>query len=108
MSIQAINWALNLPASLLPKPSQNHLLLILANYANEENVAYPSNKTLATITKMDPRTIRRILRELEKIGAITTVSAHNINRKYRTDRTPTAYRLNRKPERAATIHSCAS
>lgn len=103
MSIQAINWALNLPASLLPKPSQNHLLLILANYANEENVAYPSTATLAKITKLDRRTIQRVLRELEKIGAITTVSAHNIQRKYRKDQTPTAYRLNRRSDKATTI-----
>jgi len=103
MSIQAINWAFGLPAALIPNPTDNHVLVVLANYANEDNIAYPSNSSLQRITKLDRSTIKRSLRRLEKAAAITKVNAHNIDRKYRADRLPQAYRLNRPAQRDSSI-----
>ena len=46
------------------KPTTNLVLLILANYANEENETYPSKKHLAKMCNCDVRTIQRCLQEL--------------------------------------------
>jgi pyocin large subunit-like protein len=95
MSIQAMTWAMNLPNDVLPSPTDNHVLLVLCNYANDRNIAYPSVRTLARVTKLSERAVQLSLRRLEKTCAIRPASAQNIERKYRSDRMPTAYRINR-------------
>ena len=44
MSVQAITWALDYAAGSV---TEKVILLVLANYANEYGVSWPSQKTLA-------------------------------------------------------------
>ena len=46
------------------KPTTKLVLLILANYADENNETYPSKKHLATMCNCDERTITRCIQEL--------------------------------------------
>lgn len=94
MSIQAIAWAMKLPKAKLPHPTDNHVLLVLCNYANDVRIAYPSVSTLSKITKRDQRTIQRTLKRLTAAGAITEVSRHHIEHRYQKGQTPKAYRIN--------------
>ncbi len=50
---------------------QNHLLLVLANYADHEGCdAFPGASTLARQTGMTERGVRKILQQLEGLGVI--------------------------------------
>lgn len=66
MSIQAINWALEQPGT----PTQKHVLLVLANYANEGGIAFPSNVLLAQATGLNEKSIRRAKASLIDAGLV--------------------------------------
>jgi len=68
MSFQAMAWALKQPA----KTNEKFLLIVIANYADEEGRAWPSVERLALDTGMSRATIQRMLRRLEKGGWITS------------------------------------
>lgn len=71
MSLQALTWALKQPV----RPSAKKFTLVtLANYASEEGVCYPSQKTIAEITAQCERSVRDHLAALEKDGFIIRVS----------------------------------
>jgi Helix-turn-helix domain len=94
-----MTWAMNLPKERLPSPTLNHVLLILANYADANGgSAFPSNLRLQKITKLDRRSIQRALRALEKKGLILRASkkiaALHISR---SDKRPNAYTLAMEP-----------
>ncbi len=44
--------------------------LVLANYANEKGIAWPSMETLAKTTGLSKRQIQRILPQIEKAGLV--------------------------------------
>lgn len=44
--------------------------MILANFANEDFRAYPSLETLSKLTRLDKRTVRKCLIELQELGLI--------------------------------------
>lgn len=44
--------------------------ILLANYANEKGIAWPSVITLAQYTGLSPRQIQRILPEIERAGLV--------------------------------------
>ena len=67
MSIGALNWAFDCE---LPNAGMKLTLLALANYANEDGTAYPSQKALSVKTSMDARSIRRHLVSLEEFGLL--------------------------------------
>ena len=46
------------------KPTTKLVLLVLANYANEDNETYPSKRHLAKMCNCDERTVLRCLQEL--------------------------------------------
>jgi DNA-binding transcriptional ArsR family regulator len=98
MSVEAHIWALNVPTKDLPQPSERHLLLILANYADANGGSvFPSIKRLQQQTGYSRRTIYRALDALKKAKLIKTdnpaiVAAHIT----RADRRPTCYRLSLK------------
>lgn len=55
------------------KGSELLLLLAIADNANDQGLAYPSIKTLARKTRLEPRHVKRLLRVLEQ-GRELTVS----------------------------------
>lgn len=68
MSISAINWA---GRTITGSASRKAVLICLANYANEQNEAYPSVDTIARITELDAKTVRSSLRRLAEDGHIS-------------------------------------
>lgn len=72
MSIQAINWALEQPGT----PTQKHVLLVLANYANESGHAFPSNVLLATKTGLTDRAVRNAKKALLEAGFLEKSGAY--------------------------------
>src|SRR5688500_3752156 len=67
MSIDALSWAFNLD---MPSPGAKLTLLALANYANEDGIAYPSLKSLAKKTSQSIRTVQSNLGLLERLGLV--------------------------------------
>lgn len=68
MSVQAITSALALRGV---SASEKLLLLVLANYADENNQAYPSHRRLAAETGLSDRTILSVLKSLEARGVLS-------------------------------------
>ena len=68
MSIDAMAWA---KAQLTGSPGAKLVLLVLADYADDSGLSWPSKATLSKVTEQDPRTIQRHLRHLEGVGLIT-------------------------------------
>ena len=69
MSAKATFWAWEIS---LPSPTKL-ILLSLANYANDQDQAWPSYETLANSCGMDRRTIMRHCKKLEQYGYISIV-----------------------------------
>lgn len=67
MSWQASAWALTVP---LDSSSAAHLLLVIANYADENSVCWPSQRRLSKDSKQSVGTVKRRLAELEELGVI--------------------------------------
>ena len=70
MSVQAITWALDYAAGSV---AEKVILLVLANYANEYGISWPSQKTLAGQTALGERTVRRVLADMEGRGVIRRI-----------------------------------
>ncbi|GBQ07339.1 helix-turn-helix domain-containing protein [Saccharibacter floricola] len=75
MSIQAINWALEQPGS----PTQKHVLLVLANYANESGESFPSTDTLCAATGLSNRCVRQARYDLIEAGLIEKSTTYTRN-----------------------------
>ena len=67
MSIQALSWCLK---KQIPNPTAKLVLMILCNYANENNTSYPSEKHLAKLVGVSDRSIRRCTKQLQELGLI--------------------------------------
>jgi hypothetical protein len=72
MSIEAIHWAFNQP---IKKSSTKLMLLALADYANEQNICYPSFKTLEVKCCCARSTINEAILELQKFNFIRKINA---------------------------------
>ena len=68
MSFKAVAWAAE--QTKTTTSSQTLLSMILANFANEDFRAYPSLETLSKLTRLDKRTVRKCLIELQELGLI--------------------------------------
>ena len=68
MSVQAITWALGCKTA---KSSDKFVLLVLANYADQDGFCWPHVGTIAELTVLSVRAIRRCLARLD--GAFITV-----------------------------------
>lgn len=68
MSIHAVAWAIK---TRVGDPALKVLLISIANYADENNRAWPSQKRLAYDTEISERSIRRKLVELEELKLIS-------------------------------------
>lgn len=71
MSWQAASWASRQTVGDQPA---KHLLLVLANYAGDDNLTRPSYETLIEATEMSRATVYRKVRYLVEKGLITTTS----------------------------------
>ena len=67
MSFQAMAWAIEQSPSWRGK----FVLIMLANYADEDGVAFPSIKKLQTDCGVGRDTIVRAIKELERLGLVT-------------------------------------
>jgi len=71
MSIRAINWAFGLGDREDVTPTMRHILVVLANFASDEDVAYPRQTTVARITGLSRPAVNTNLQKLEDVGLIT-------------------------------------
>lgn len=90
-----MSWAMDVPLDVVESATARHILLILANYADQEGRhAFPSVSTIARQTGLTVRSIRQNLAGLLELGVIkpgnqAIVAAH-IDR---ADRRPVVYDL---------------
>jgi len=68
MSFLAMAWAAK---QKFESSSDKFVLLIMANFANEDNEAYPSAAALAEYTCLNIKTVRKSLASLEELGFLT-------------------------------------
>lgn len=68
MSIRAMNWAM---AQKVGGPRAKVILMAYADFADENGVSWPALSLIASITEQSKTTVRRYLKELEGIGAIS-------------------------------------
>lgn len=83
MSIQAMSWAM---AAQPASSTQKFVLVAVANYANEDGVAWPSQKRIATDTMLNRRTVQRCLEGLEVDGFIEREPFHREDGSRGTDK----------------------
>lgn len=70
MSFEATDLTRKLGSSNVFRPGELHVMLLLADHANEEWACWPSLERLAMDSCMGDRTIRRHLRALEEHGVL--------------------------------------
>lgn len=87
MSIQALNWALNQDS--IENSGAKFVLLLLANYADENGQCWPSRETIAKKTAMSVRSVQNHINWLAENGYLKWTNEHTeINRQ-----TPNIYQL---------------
>lgn len=67
MSFQAMAWAVTQPEIT---PTSKLILIILANYADEQCSCFPSREHIAMLANCDERTVRRSIKQLQDQGLI--------------------------------------
>jgi hypothetical protein len=67
MSNAAVNWARRVTTG---NPARKAVLMVLADYADEEWSCFPGQERLSTETELSTRTIGRALSDLEEVGLI--------------------------------------
>jgi len=72
MSNAHLNWAMRRNVA----PSRKLVLLKLSDMANEKGVCWPSIANIARDCRLSPRSVQRVLRELEANGLIRVFSRH--------------------------------
>ena len=91
MSIWAVNWALN---EQLPSPTSKLLLVAIANFANDEDEAWPHLETLESMVGVSKRTVLRGLRELCDGGWISRLQGFADGPRGGLVKVNSVYRLN--------------
>ena len=94
MSVQAITWALDYPARSV---TEKVILLVLANYANEFGISWPSQRTLAEQTALGERTVRRVLMAMDGRGVIRRIARRRGNGSRQSDMILLSAFAGRKP-----------
>jgi hypothetical protein len=67
MAWQIVAWVLDNPSV---RGNLKLVAILLANYANDKGIAWPSVETLAKQTGLSTRQIQRILPQIEKAGLV--------------------------------------
>lgn len=79
MSIRAINWAIHLGEREHLTPTMRHILLVLANFASDEDISYPRQTIMAKITGLSRVSVNQNLQKLEDIKLITATGRKHVN-----------------------------
>lgn len=86
MSLEAITWAYR---TTVGSPTRKAVLLVLANYADQDDSAYPSRQRIAKMTELGLTAVKDALRDLKDMGVIReteerfrTDGSHTSNRYY--------------------------
>lgn len=98
MSFQAMAWAVD---QTLPT-REKFVLMILANYASNDTWdCYPSLTTIASNTGMSRDTVMRAIKQLESIGAVSTIrrTSDGVN-------LPNIYRINKSADLRGVVAVC--
>lgn len=90
MSIWAVNWALH---TEIQNSTHKLILIALANFADEENQAWPHVETLAKLASCTERTVQRALEALELDGLIERTMGLGPSPKGGMVRTNSIYRV---------------
>lgn len=90
MSVQAISWVLKHSTT---DATDRLCLLVLANYADAEGLAWPGVELIAHDMRVSPRTAQRALRSLETAGHIDVDVNGAPDSRMRADRRSNAYRI---------------
>lgn len=80
MSLEAITWAYK---TQVGNSAQKAVLLVLANYADENDSAYPGIVRIATMTQLSERTVQRAIADMEEAGVFTVQRKVNSVNRYR-------------------------
>ena len=79
MSIECLNKALKIQFEN-QTPTKRLILILLANYCDDQNSCYPSYSHIAKLAGLkDPKHIARIIKEFEELGLL------NIQKRYKED-----------------------
>lgn len=81
MSADAVRWAKSVIAG---GAGQKCILIVLADYADEEHSCFPGQKLLARITEQGERTVRRHLVDMEAAGLLRRESRMRADGRGRT------------------------
>ena len=73
MSIWAVSWALRTQVS---NPTHKLVLIALADFADDQDEAFPKVSTLTEIASTGRRTVFRALAALEEAGLITRIHGY--------------------------------
>lgn len=82
MSIRAINWVIENFKDVSPKkvtPTMRHILIILANFAGDEDSSYPRQNTIARITGLSRACVNKNLSLMEELGLISAIGRKHAN-----------------------------
>jgi len=79
MSIQALSWSVKKNCD---NTTTKLVLILLANYADEKNSCYPSEKHLAKLAGVTDRTIRRSLKWLNENAYLDIIHVKGTSNRY--------------------------
>jgi hypothetical protein len=79
MSIRAINWAIHLGEREGVTPTMRHILLVLANFASDEDISYPRQTIISKITGLSRPCVNTNLGHLEDAKLITATGRKHAN-----------------------------
>jgi hypothetical protein len=79
MSIRAINWAIHLGGRDGVSPTMRHILLVLANFASDEDISYPRQTIISKITGLSRPCVNNNLGFLEDAKLITATDRKHAN-----------------------------
>lgn len=89
MSIEAINWAFE--QDIKTSGKEKLILLVLANYADEDGICYPSISTICKKSSAARDTVFRSINYLIENGLIQKADKNNLPSKYKSNQN--VYRL---------------
>lgn len=82
MSFDASAWAIR---SIADSPTDKLVLIVLSDYADHRDIAFPTHATIAERAMCSPKTVGRALERLEERGLIEIISGkeHGKSNRYR-------------------------